>query len=85
MIPFAQMLREARISAGWSLDALAEAIGVSGPYLCHVEMRKTAPPTDARVCAIADTLGISAHDLLLASVIGRGSVLTPPPTSLANG
>ncbi len=74
---FGAMLRETRTAAGWTLEALAAAIGVSTVYLSRVELGKTPPPTEARTRDIARALGVSPYRLLRADVVGRGCVATP--------
>src|SRR5947209_20485628 len=59
---FARRLKQLRAARGWSLDALANASGVSRSMLSQVE-RNQANPTLAVAFRIARALGMSLGEL----------------------
>ncbi len=62
---FGKALRRARVGAGMTLDSLAEATGISKPYLAHIETaRAPGPPSEGKLKALARALGIEARVLV---------------------
>jgi len=59
---FGQILREKRMTKGYSLRKFAELIGVSPTYLSQVEQGNVDPPTAERVRNIAEILGENADE-----------------------
>src|SRR5882724_8984344 len=59
---FARRLKQLRAARGWSLDALAQACGVSRSMLSQVE-RNQANPTLAVAMRIARAFGMALGDL----------------------
>lgn len=54
-----------RKRAGMTLDALAEATGISKSYLWEIENRKSAPrPSAAKLSAIAEVFSVTVDYLL---------------------
>ncbi|MCS3779015.1 helix-turn-helix domain-containing protein [Tsukamurella ocularis] len=56
------MLRAHRLSAGMTLEALADRVGVTKSYLSKVERGKSSPSI-AIALRIAETLGVDAADI----------------------
>jgi len=54
---FGQLLREKRISKGFSLRKFATLVGISPTYLSQVEQDNVDPPTADRVKKMAELLG----------------------------
>lgn len=54
---FGQLLRERRISKGFSLRKFAALVGISPTYLSQVEQDNVDPPTADRVKKMAELLG----------------------------
>lgn len=60
------MVRARRLSAGLTLDALAEQVGVTKSYLSKVE-RGRSTPSIAIALRIADALGVDAAEIFVES------------------
>lgn len=56
------VVREARVSAGWSIRALAEKLHISAGYLADIENDRRIPSEDV-LHRIADTLSLDFEDL----------------------
>jgi transcriptional regulator with XRE-family HTH domain len=74
---FAAALRDARVTRGLSLRALAAVTGMNFTYLSKLESGRLPPPTDEKVAALAATLQTDAEPLLR---LARESRV--PPTTL---
>jgi DNA-binding XRE family transcriptional regulator len=84
---FGQMLREKRITKGFSLRKFAELVGVSPTYLSQVEQDNVDPPTADRVKRMAELLlqqGLGHLPPVRRSWAVRSSVV-PPMSSRAIG
>jgi transcriptional regulator with XRE-family HTH domain len=58
-------VRDLRRGAGMTLDALAEATGISKSYLWEIENRQSAPrPSAEKLAAIAEVFSITVDYLL---------------------
>lgn len=58
-------VRDLRKAAGMTLDALAEATGISKSYLWEIENRESAPsPSAEKLAAIASQFGVTVDYLL---------------------
>jgi len=71
---FGALIRETRLRAGIVQRALAHHLGVSQPYLADIELDRRAPPSDARVRAVAAFLGADPEPFLTAAALARRSV-----------
>ena len=67
-------IRVERTRQGLRQDDLAEAAGLSKPYVSHIEVGRRHPSMDA-VTAIARALGLSVGQLMAASEPGQGPAL----------
>jgi transcriptional regulator with XRE-family HTH domain len=80
---FGPMLRRLRTSAGLTLQALANKLSVSVPYLSDVELENRRPFDVDRVRLIAATLGAEPEELEKAAAVSRGGFTLPAgPTPL---
>lgn len=60
---FGDVVREARLAAGWTQEELAHRAGVHRTYVGDLENGRKSPTLDV-VEAIASALGILAHKLI---------------------
>lgn len=68
-------LRKVRTDAGKTLQALANHIGVSIPYLSDVELGRRSPLTTERTLLAASFCGASPRPLLDAAILIKGAAL----------
>ena len=73
MNTFGPRLREARRSAGKTLEDVASHLGVSIPYVSDIERGNRAPLSNAKISVVAAFLGTDAEDLICAAAESRGS------------
>jgi DNA-binding XRE family transcriptional regulator len=71
-LSFGHWLQQLRKERGLTLAQLAEQVGVSKPTVWAWEHGK-ARPVEARMAALAEALGVPAHDMLL----GRSAPVLP--------
>ncbi len=65
---FGKILREARDNRALTLDALAQATGISKPYLSQIETARTpGPPSPQKLRRLAKALGLDPEELLAAA------------------
>jgi transcriptional regulator with XRE-family HTH domain len=93
MTPFGEKVRALRAERGMSLQAMAEALGVSPAYLSALEHGRRGRPTHALVIAICAKLNIiwdEADELLRLARLSHPRIsvdtagLSPAATELAN-
>ncbi|HOP08399.1 MAG TPA: helix-turn-helix transcriptional regulator [candidate division Zixibacteria bacterium] len=61
---FGNCIREKRNEKHMSLRALAEKAGLPSGYLSLIEREKTAPPSEEKIVALADALGLDRDETL---------------------
>ncbi|MFF0465394.1 helix-turn-helix domain-containing protein [Streptomyces mexicanus] len=73
---FGRHIRDARVARGFTLEALAQATGLSRSYLSNVERNRNSP-TISTLRTILDALGVSLSQLFR-TFEGEHRVLTRP-------
>jgi repressor LexA len=63
-VSFAQALKTFRRKAGLKQTELAEKVGVTGSYVCLLELGKRPPPTDSVALAMEKALGLAPKTLV---------------------
>jgi len=73
---FSQMLQQARLKKDWSMNKVAQKVGISGVYYRNVEIGKMYPfPLDKiDYKLLAETLDIPQEDLEVCACQDRGKV-----------
>ncbi|MBD7985311.1 helix-turn-helix transcriptional regulator [Sporosarcina sp. Sa2YVA2] len=62
-----EFIKEQRLNKGFSIRKLAELSGVSHPYLSQIETGKNTKPSNDVLHKLADPLGVSHFDLMVAA------------------
>jgi phage repressor protein C with HTH and peptisase S24 domain len=63
-LSFAQALKTFRVKAGLKQTDLAEKVGVTGSYVCLLEIGKRPPPSDEVAVAMEQVLGLAPRTLV---------------------
>lgn len=61
-----QRIKKGRLARGMTQRDLAEAVGITVPYMSKIEAGKETP-TDEKIVKIADVLRLNADELILAA------------------
>lgn len=91
---FGQVLREARLAAGFTLRRFAAEVGISPTYLSQIEQDNIDPPTVERVTTMAARLGANPDEWIalagrlpddLPGIIRKQPTAMPELLRAANG
>lgn len=64
--PLGQRIKKERLALGLTQRELADAIGITVPYMSKIEAGKETP-TEEKIVKVAEVLGLNADELILAT------------------
>ena len=78
---FGSLLRQYRLAAGLSQEALAERAGLSADAIAHIERGRRAAPRPSTLGMLAQALQLAPADLALFTAAATAGRQAPPPAS----
>ena len=79
-MPISALLKEKRSEAGLTQRQLAEALGVTHPYVCQVETGRTCF-AEPKLKALSEILGLDEQELFEVALASTGRCLLEPKSA----